>query len=302
LPKRVLERALAAVQAAQVDERTRRLAQSGAIDLTHPEPLTAWAMDTPVAVVAALLGWDDAAARDVAAAVRDFIACLSPLATPDRLERASVAAAELTARARSLLQSAGAEDAGLAAQVAAGARDAGWTDEAGVVANVVGLLSQTCEATAGLIGNAVVALATRPTLLDEVRTMPDGWDALVEETSRHDPPVQNTRRFVAQATHIGGVALAPGDAVLLVLAAANRDPQLNPEPQRFRLDRPQRRVVTFGRGVHACPGQALACRIASVALRTMFEAERQDGLRHLRWTYRASVNARVPVFHRIDAG
>ena len=108
--------------------------------------------------------------------------------------------------------------------------------------------------------------------------------------------MQNTRRFIAEATTIGGVALAAGDAVLLVLAAANRDPALNPEPQRFRLDRPDRRVVTFGRGVHACPGQALAVRIDAAALQALFERWPGGAPAALAWTYRASVNARIPVF------
>ena len=237
-PKQVIERALAAVPAAQVQACARRLAAVDAADMGRPERLGDWAMDTPVATVAALLGWGDDAAREVAAWVRDFVACLSPLSTPEALKGASVAADELTALARSLLQSADPQT--LACTVRAGAAEAGWSDEPALVANLVGLLSQTCEATAGLVGNAIVALARRPWLLAEVRAMPQGWDALVHETSRHDAPVQNTRRFIAEATTIGGVALAAGDAVLLVLAAANRDPALNPEPQRFRLDRPAR--------------------------------------------------------------
>ncbi|MEO5772245.1 MAG: cytochrome P450 [Burkholderiaceae bacterium] len=72
---------------------------------------------------------------------------------------------------------------------------------------------------------------------DEVRASAQGWDALVQETSRYDSPAQYTRRFVATQTRIAGVDLEPGTVLLLVLAAANRDPRANSQPQEFMLER-----------------------------------------------------------------
>jgi cytochrome P450 len=143
-----------------------------------------------------------------------------------------------------------------------------------------------------LIGNSIVALLTQPGLDETVCIA-----SLVQEVSRFDPPVQNTRRFVAQAVSIAGTKLAAGDAILLVLAAANRDPGANVRPDEFLLDRAERRIFTFGHGVHACPGQPLASSIATAAMGALLE---QDGSviseRAISWTYRPSLNGRIPLF------
>ena len=162
------------------------------------------------------------------------------------------------------------------------------------------MLSQSYEATAGLIGNAIVALARQPTLLGEVRVLTNGWEQLVHEISRYDSPVQNTRRFVVEPTAIGGVDLLPGAVVLLVLAAANRDPHANPDPERLRLERPDRCVFSFSRGAHACPGEAHARTIAATALAALLDASPDDALTGLAWTYKPSTNGRLPVFHNLN--
>lgn len=119
-------------------------------------------------------------------------------------------------------------------------------------------------------------------------------DDLLAEVQRFDPPVQNTRRFVAAPCEIEGVSLNTGDAILVLLASANRDPQLNEQPDTFILERPQRRSFTFGAGRHQCPGQPLAMHIASS---TVSELLRQGmALDSLAWSYRPSLNGRIPLF------
>jgi cytochrome P450 len=230
---------------------------------------------------------------------RQFVACLSPLSTPEQLSTASAAAALLRSRLSSLLDSIGPDSDNLIARVRGHAARVGWVDDTSIVANLIGLLSQTYEATAGLIGNAIVALARQPTLLGEVRVLTDGWDQLVHETSRYDSPVQNTRRFVVEPTTIGGVDLIPGAVVLLVLAAANRDPHANPDPERFRLERPERCVFSFSRGAHACPGETLARTVAATALSTLFDAIPDGAMTRRAWTYKPSTNGRLPIFHNV---
>jgi cytochrome P450 len=168
------------------------------------------------------------------------------------------------------------------------------------VANLIGLLSQAYEATAGLIGNSIVALASHPPLLAEVLAQADGWHLLVHETSRYDSPVQNTRRFVVEPATIGAVDLAPGAVVLLVLAAANRDPSANPQPEKFLLDRPDRCVFSFSRGAHACPGEALARGIAATALSVLCDTKSAGALARLAWTWKPSMNGRLPIFHNLS--
>jgi cytochrome P450 len=249
----------------------------------------------PIQAVAHLLGFAPEALPQVELWMRDFVACLSPLSTEAQLQRASSAAGALMTRFEALAAGTPPRHGTLLAAVLADSTVGAPLSRA-LLANLVGLLSQTCDATAGLLGNSLVALLREPGLRATERTC-ERLHAIVEETARHDPSVQNTRRFVAQSVTIAGVPLAAGDAVLLVLASANRDPAANAEPDRFMPVRAQRRMFGFGHGVHACPGQALACALATAGLEALLARSPDlDALRERGWHYRPSANARIPVF------
>lgn len=298
-PKLALERALATLPRAHVEARARDIAQIDMPQGADAPALSQWIFDTPVTVVADLLGFARDEQRAVANWTREFAACLSPLSTAEQLVVGSAAASHLRQRMQSLVQSAQPRQGSLLARVCHEAQALGWANGAAVVANLVGLLSQTYEATGGLIGNAMVALGTHPHLLNEVRATPGGWEQWVQETGRYDSPVQNTRRFVSERTCIAGVELEQGAAVLLVLAAANRDPEANPHPNQFMLERPDRCVFSFSRGAHACPGQVLAQSIAAAALAVLCSQWPADGFERMAWSWRPSANGRLPVFHSV---
>jgi cytochrome P450 len=119
--------------------------------------------------------------------------------------------------------------------------------------------------------------------------------ALLAEVLRHDPPVQNTRRFVAEDAVVAGVAMKAGDAILVVVAAANRDPAVNPDPARSDITRATPRMFTFGTGPHACPGTALATTIAAAGVDALIASVSFDRLAE-GVTYRPSANVRIPLF------
>lgn len=278
-PKAGLERALAAVDLADVANQARRAAA------TVPWS-PAWSFEVPVRAVAGLLGFDEALHADVARWVGDLVSAIAPGAAADTLARGQAAAGALSERMATLLHTPAR-----AGSVVARVQAADGLSQAALRANLVGLLSQTHDATAGLLGNSLVALARGAGAGD--------LGAVVDETMRFDPPVQNTRRFAAEPMQLDGVDLPAGAAVLLVLGAAGRDPALNPDPDTFRVDRPDRRTLGFGWGPHACPGSAIARAIAVAALAECW----QETLRgSLRWGYRPSVNARIPVFESPDGG
>ncbi|WP_095055038.1 cytochrome P450 [Pseudomonas sp. Irchel s3b2] len=240
----------------------------------------------PVCVVAALPGFSPAQGRAISELTADFVACLSPLSDPAQLDAAHVAAEQLKGYFIELL-----DDPNNRSTLLAGIRQRfadTSTDSETLIANLIGLFSQTYEATAGLIGNALLALIRNPQL-DSTHV-----DDLIAEVQRFDPSVQNTRRFVAAPCEIDGVSLNPGDVILVLLASANRDPQLNDNPDAFLLDRPNRRSFTFGAGRHQCPGQVLAMSIASATLTEILAMK--PALDCLTWHYRPSLNGRIPVF------
>ncbi|QVW26372.1 cytochrome P450 [Pseudomonas hormoni] len=242
----------------------------------------------PACVVAALLGFTPAQGRVVSELIADFVACLSPLSDQAQLDAAHAAAEQLSGYFIELL-----DDPDNQSTLLAGIRQrfaATSSDSDAMIANLIGLLSQTYEATAGLIGNALLALIRNPQWLNDSFNIDD----LVAEAQRFDPPVQNTRRFVAAPCEIDGVSLQPGDVILVLLASANRDPQLNDRPDTFMFERPQRRSFTFGAGRHQCPGQTLAMSIASATLTQILALK--PALDRLTWHYRPSLNGRIPLF------
>ena len=250
--------------------------------LRQPSSLSAWMFAVPVQTVASLLGFPDAQLPQVAAWMGDFVACLSPLSTPEQIERAHAAALALLESLKALLQAVSASDVpdgSLLADVLSEAEAAGWNNSHAILANLAGLLSQTYEATAGLIGNTVVALMREPAQA----CLPAA--ALVQAVMRDDPPIQNTRRFTAQAIDIGGTRIAAGETILVLLAAAGQDPAARGNDAEAPHG--------FGRGAHTCPGQALAQTIAAAAIGVLL---RNGAPEPLAWRYRPSVNARIPEF------
>ncbi len=296
-PRLALQRFLAGFDLDLVRQRTQVLAQSAIGNRRFSaSSLSPWAFDVPVMAVAELLGFDEAALPQVALWTADFVACLSPLSTADQLAAASDAARALLCRFSVLTRGASSRPQSALERVQCEAAQSGWHDTKALLANLVGLLSQTFEATAGLIGNGIVALATQPGLLETVGRESGKLLEMVSEVSRHDPSVHTTRRFVSDATQVAGVSLQPGDTVVALLAAAGRDPLRNPRPDEFCLERSERYLPGFGHGAHRCPGQALACAIAAAALKALLESGKLKTIMPREWRYRPSVNARIPVF------
>ncbi|MGB6208136.1 cytochrome P450 [Mycobacterium sp.] len=140
-------------------------------------------------------------------------------------------------------------------------------------ANAVLLIGAGFETTVNLIGNGIVVLLQNPAQLAKLREDPDLWPAAVEEILRIDSPVQMTARTAGSDVEIAGRHIAGGDIVALLLAGANRDPQVFADPTKFDITRTNARDhLAFASGVHACLGAALARIEGATALRMLFEA------------------------------
>lgn len=279
--------ALATLDLPRAQERALALARAQVGTCSLDDALFA----LPVQAVAQALGFDEAELPRVTDWVRDFVACLSPTAQPDALDRAHRAAESLMARMAVIVAASAPRDASLLQAVQAGIGPQARAVRP-LIANLVGLLSQTCDATAGLLGHSLLAWARHGGPAADA--VPAAW---LEEVARHAAPVQNTRRFVAEDLVFDGQPLRAGQAVLLVLAAAQRDPALNPDPDTFDPGRTGRRLLGFGHGAHACPGQALALGLAAAALQALRERglDRDAVARHT-GRYRPSANVRIPVW------
>ncbi|TQM84667.1 cytochrome P450 [Saccharothrix saharensis] len=133
------------------------------------------------------------------------------------------------------------------------------------------LLVAGFETTVNLIGNAVLEVLGHPGVRERLLADPGYADAVVEETLRHDPPVQYTVRVPFESTEVAGTRLPKGTPVMLMLAAANRDPAVFADPHRFDPDRADvREHLAFSSGIHYCLGAGLARMEGAAALRGLF--------------------------------
>ncbi|MEW2505642.1 cytochrome P450 [Amycolatopsis sp. NPDC047767] len=114
------------------------------------------------------------------------------------------------------------------------------------------------ETTTNLIGNGVLALLRNPEQYRALARDAALAEGAVEEVLRYDSPIQLTTRTVLTDTTLGGVELAAGTTVLVLVGAANRDPRVFDEPDRFDITRAPGRHLAFGRGIHFCLGAPLA--------------------------------------------
>ncbi|WP_296224155.1 cytochrome P450 [Ralstonia sp. UBA689] len=235
----------------------------------------------PLATIAQTLLADHADTQACQTDIAAYLAALGPGASPSAVEHADAAVGRLQQRF-------------------AGSRLATGEDAA-EISNLAALLAQTYDACAGLLGNCIVTLSRHPELIERLRAQSEAVEPFVREVLRRDAPVQNTRRFVAHDTEVLGQPVRAGDRILVLLAAANVDAAVNPDPLRFDIDRTRPRLWTFGAGVHRCPAETLAVVIARETVQHLLNLHGAP-----RWfarlgettevTYRPSPNARIPVF------
>jgi cytochrome P450 len=159
-----------------------------------------------------------------------------------------------------------------------GALDAGQMSLDELVTLAQLLLVAGFETTQNLVGNAVRAMQATPGQWDALVADPSLAAGAVEETLRYDPPVQLTARIAHEDTELAGVEFRRNWGVLVLVAAAGRDPEAHPDPDRFDLRRVQTTPhLAFSGGAHYCLGAALARLEGEVALRML--AQRMPGLR-----------------------
>jgi cytochrome P450 len=128
-----------------------------------------------------------------------------------------------------------------------------------VVRVAANLFAAGQETTVRLLGAALQIIAERPDLQEWLREDPSRIRNFVEEALRMESPVKGDFRLSRRATAIGGVDIPAGTTLMVVNAAANRDPSLFPDPDTFDPERANaRQHVAFGRGIHTCPGAPLA--------------------------------------------
>jgi cytochrome P450 len=133
------------------------------------------------------------------------------------------------------------------------------------------------ETTERLLVRAAAALLADPPMRRRLEESPALFAPFIEEMMRLYPPEPNLVRRATRDVKVGAAAIPAGATVFVSLLCANRDPRIFPDPGEARLERPRTRHLAFGGGPHQCVGAGLARRIASIALRTLFDPARPVG-------------------------
>jgi cytochrome P450 len=216
------------------------------------------ALPLPVKVIAGFLGMPRGDYPAFAPAVRTMVELFEPFADAMTIARAVTAQDELAGYFAELLASKRrrpGED--LLTRLASARRDGGL-DDTEIIATAILLFAAGFETTTNLLSNGLHALLTHHDQLAMLRQRPQLVPAAVEEFLRFDPPVQLTSRTSMKSCTVAGVDLPPGRTVLVLIAAANRDPARFTDPDRLDITRDEGASLAFGTGPHFCLGAHLA--------------------------------------------
>lgn len=135
----------------------------------------------------------------------------------------------------------------------------------------VRLLVAGNETTRNLIGNMLNVLADRPDLWAAMRADRSLVERAVDETLRYDTPVHVLVRYPVRDVQVAGITIEAGARVGVLFGSANRDEEVFPNADEFRLDRELNRHVSFGVGIHYCLGAPLARAEAALMLHALLD-------------------------------
>jgi|HubBroStandDraft_4_1064222.scaffolds.fasta_scaffold01760_5 cytochrome P450 len=222
--------------------------------------IDALAFPLPIAVICHLLGVPAEDQAQFRAWGHDVAGTLDPQTAAAAQADNRAAELALTGYLQDLVRErrANPDDSILSALIAA--EDEGDRLSSGeVVSTALLLLIAGFETTVNLIGNGAVALLRDPDSWNRLREDPALVPGAIDEMLRYDSPVQLTYRIATEDVEVGGSVIAKGQAVLVSIGGANRDPSVFEQPDEFRIDRSDPgRHLSFSLGTHHCLGSSLA--------------------------------------------
>ena len=147
---------------------------------------------------------------------------------------------------------------GLLGELAVAERDGRVLSDDELANTVFLLILGGMDTTAGLTGNSLLLIDAQPELRQQILDDPSVLEQGTEEFLRYATPVLSLPRTVTEDTEFHGRQLKKGEQVLIMWAAANRDPSQFEDPETVDLSRKATRHMAFGLGVHRCLGSNLA--------------------------------------------
>ena len=244
-----------------------------AIDPARPfDLMAAYCVPVPVDAIAAILGVDGDRLDDFREWSEGVILGLNPFRSAEETATLERCREALHAYFHDMIdrRRAAPEDDLISDMVALQAEGAAINDRE-LAINLIALLVGGNLTTTDLIGNGARLLMLHPGERDKLLADAALAPALVEEVLRYEGPIDITQRIMAEDGEIGGCPVRATQAVTTVLRAANRDPAMFEEADRFVIDARRPPHLSFGGGSHICIGAPLARLEGQIALLKLFQ-------------------------------
>lgn len=257
----------------RTEEALDRLAAAGA-DGAAADFIDEFAIPLPAAVIADLVGVPPEARDRLPPQSRTFDSVLELYERSFRVLRAAdEAARELIAVFSGLLADRRTDPRGdlISSLAQAQAEQPDQLDDFEAIANLIVIFNAGFRTTASVLGSGLALLLDHPEAAAELRAAPELSPGFVEELLRYEPPVQFKVLYAAEDTQIDDVPVGEGEAVVILIGAANRDPRQFPDPDVFEPARPELRHLAFSAGPHYCLGAALGRMELQLALPRVLE-------------------------------
>ena len=173
-----------------------------------------------------------------------------------------------------------------------------------VIANTIITLIGGHETTTNLVATGFLTLLRDPASFELLRNQPEIAGSAVEELLRFESPVQHTARIAPADMQLGAKMILKGSRVVAGLAAANRDPNRFPDPDRLDLLRSDNRHLAFGWAAHFCFGAPLARMEGQIAFNTLLRRLSGPALldETLRWRSNAGLRGLTALNIRFEPG
>ena len=165
------------------------------------------------------------------------------------------------------------------------------TDQEVIASTIVTIIGGH-ETTTNLIASGFLTLLRNPESFEQLRRHPEIVSSALEELLRYESPVQHTARIAPADMELGGKSVRKGAKVVAVLAAANRDPNRFPDPDRLDLLRSDNRHLAFGWAAHFCFGAPLARMEGQIAFNLLLRRLSRPALLDETLEWRANAGLR----------
>jgi cytochrome P450 len=227
----------------------------------------------PIDVIGNLLNIPSSERKPLRAWSLGILGALEPTLSPEREAKGNRCAAEFKAYLHDLVVDRkahpGDPEHDVLTRLIRGEANAAPLTDLELLHNCIFILNAGHETTTNLIGNTLVGLSQHPDtranclrMLAEAQAKPEQAEALlndaVDEFLRFEAPVQLGNRRALTVCSVGGEPFPTGTRFTLCIAAANRDPAVFPEPDRFNIRRQNNKHLAFAYGIHQCAGLSLA--------------------------------------------